>query len=453
MGASSLQPTLEEHHGPSNTWPQKCGRRKGGPGVAPAGPLLGELLLYVRNPLVRDIDAECGVAPQASHVPYPKAKCPHLSLGSVLSLKLPQDTEVLGCHRGAAEAQEQKQSRSVRPWEPTGTHGAGWQDEVDMDGHGPQQPSEGLGVSPKSDRGMWLKKVSFNTSYSQQRAHRTGEECCSLQHPSSASEDLQDFSSSWPSHGSVLHEQVSQEGDELTGWLRQYSSPCTTVRATHPAATQLELGLSPAGIPGGAGTVPCTARTQQPAGSSQPGGSLASATAPTELSVFEWALGSPQPPSPVSGPGEACHPAHRQFEEEEEELQAIWDWAGQQGAPSPPADSHACHQLGSRAGSLPSPDTTTSRPLILSSANNVLVAKFTLPTAAQLLHSPSGEKSPSVDHSGGGSPSGHGVSPCPEELTPASPLDGSGTWDQRRQHGEMERESSKVRSRGLGAVP
>ncbi|KFO87797.1 hypothetical protein N320_04954, partial [Buceros rhinoceros silvestris] len=46
---------------------------------------LGELLLYVRNPLVRDIDAECGVAPQDSHVPDPKAKCPHLSLGSVLS--------------------------------------------------------------------------------------------------------------------------------------------------------------------------------------------------------------------------------------------------------------------------------------------------------------------------------------------------------------------------------
>ncbi|NWR64947.1 SPTB2 protein, partial [Bucorvus abyssinicus] len=444
MGASSLQPTLEEHHGPSNTWPQKCGRRKGGPGVATAKPLLGELLLYVRNPLVRDIDAECGVAPQDSRIPDPKAKCPHLSLGSVLSLELPQDMVVLGCHRGTVEGQEQRQGRGVRPREPTGTHGAGWQEEVDVDGHGPQQPSEGLGTSPKSDRGTWLKKVSFNPSYSQQRAHCTGEECCSPQHPGSASEDLLDFRSSWPSHMSVLHEQVSREGDELTGQLRRYSSPGTTVRATGPAGAQLELGLSPAGIPGGAGAVPCPARAQQPAGSSQPGGSPASATASTQLSVFEWALGSPQPPSPASGTGEVCHPAHRQFEEEEEELQAIWDWAGEQRAPSPPAGNHACHQLGSRAGSLPSPDATTSGPLILSSANNVLVAKFTLPTAAQLLHSPSGEKSPSMGHSGGGSPSGHRVSPCPEELTPAAPLDGPGTWDQQRQHGEVERESSKA---------
>ncbi|PKU47149.1 calpain-11 isoform d [Limosa lapponica baueri] len=84
MGASSLQPAPEEHHGPSNTWPQKCGRRKGGPGTATAsaGPHLGELLLYVRNPLVRDIDAECGAATRDTRRPDPKTTCPHLSLGS-----------------------------------------------------------------------------------------------------------------------------------------------------------------------------------------------------------------------------------------------------------------------------------------------------------------------------------------------------------------------------------
>ncbi|KFQ39790.1 hypothetical protein N332_11843, partial [Mesitornis unicolor] len=46
---------------------------------------LGELLLYVRNPLVRDIDDECGVAPQDPCLSSPKATCPQLSLGSVLS--------------------------------------------------------------------------------------------------------------------------------------------------------------------------------------------------------------------------------------------------------------------------------------------------------------------------------------------------------------------------------
>ncbi|NXJ48782.1 SPTB2 protein, partial [Spizaetus tyrannus] len=449
MGASSLQPAPEEHHGPSNTWPQKCSRTKGGPAAAAAGAPLGELLLYIRNPLVRDIDAECGAASRDPRLPGPKTMAPHLSLGSMLSLELPQDTVVLGCHRGAtvrqeeAEGQKQRQGWGVRPWEPTGTHGAGWQEEVVVDGRSPQGPGEGLGTSPKSERGTWFEEVSFNPSYSRQRAHRTGEERWSPRRPSSASEDLLDFRPSRPSHVGVLHERVSWEGDELAAQLGRDGSPGTTDRARHRRAARVELGPSPASIPGRAGAVPGTARTQQPAGSGQPGGSPVSPAAPTQLSVFEWALGSPQPHSPVSGTGEVCHPAHRQFEEEEEELQAIWDGAGEQQAPSLPAGSHAHHQPGNGAGSLPSPDATAGGPLILSSANNVLVAKFTLPTAARLLHSPLGEKSPGVGYSGGGSPSGHGVSPRVEELVSAASLDSSGASDRWR-HGEEKREGSKA---------
>ncbi|XP_009282089.1 PREDICTED: uncharacterized protein LOC103902721 [Aptenodytes forsteri] len=442
MGASSLQPAPEERHGPSNTWPQKCGRRKGGPGAATAGPPLGELLLYVRNPLVRDIDAECGAAPRNPCLPDPKTTCPHLSLGSVLSLELPRDAAVLGCHQGPAaqqeeaERQEQRQGRGVRPWEPTGPHGAGWQEEVDVDGHSPQGPSEGLEMYPKSERGTWFEEVSFNPSYSQQRAHRTGEERWSPRHPSSASEDLLDFRPSRLSHVGVPHERVGWEGDELASRLGQGGSPGATGRARHREATRLELGPSPASIPGRAGAVPGTACTQQPAGSSRPGASPASPTAPTQLSVFEWALGSPQRHSPVPGAREVCHPVHGQFEEEE-------DGVGERQAPSPPAGSRACHGPGSGAGSLPSPDATAGGPLILSAANNVLVAKFTLPTAARLLHSPAGEKSPSVGHSDGGSPSGHRVSPRTEEPVSAAPLDGLGAWDRWR-HGEEEREGSKA---------
>ncbi|NXK01991.1 SPTB2 protein, partial [Herpetotheres cachinnans] len=447
MGASSLQPAPEEGHGPRNTWPQKCGRKKGGPGAAAAGPPLGELLLYVRNPLVRDIDAECGAALQDPHLLNPKTTCPHLSLGSVLSLELPREAVVLGCHQGPAvqreevEGQEQRQGRWLRPWEPTGTHGARWREEVGMDGHSIQGPSEGLGTSPRSERGTWFEEVSFNPSYSRQRA--PGEERWSSRRHGSASKDLPDFRPSRPSRIGVLHEWVSREGDELAAQLGQDGSPGTTGRARHREATRLELGPSPAGIPGKAGAVPGTACAQQPAGSSQPRGSPASPAAPTQLSVFEWALGSPQPPSPVSGTREVCHPAHRQFEEEEEELQAIWDEAGEQQAPSPPAGTRAHRRPESGAGSLPSPDATAGGPLILSSANNVLVAKFTLPTAAQLLHNPSGEKSSSAGHSGGGSPSRHGLSPRPEELVSAAPLDSPGSWDRRR-HGEEEREASKA---------
>ncbi|NWS54997.1 SPTB2 protein, partial [Chunga burmeisteri] len=448
MGASSLQPTPEERHGPSNTWPQKCGRRKGGPETAAAGPPLGQLLLYVRNPLVRDIDAECGAAPWDPCLLDPKPTCPHLSLGSVLSLELPRDAVVLGGHRRAAaqreeaEGQEQRQGGRVRARESTDTHGAGGQEEVDVDGQSPRGPSEGLETFSKSERGTWFEEVSFNPSYSRQRAHHAGEERWSPRCPGSAGEDLPDFRPRRPSHVGMLHAQA-QEGDELAPRLGRDGSPGTTSTARHREASQLDLGPSPAGIPGRTGAIPGTACAQRPAGSGQPRGSSASPAAPTQLSVFEWALGSPQPPSPVSGTGEVCHPAHRQFEEEEEELQAIWDGAGDRRAPSPSAGSHAHRQLESGTGSPPSPDATASGPLILSSANNVLVAKFTLPTAARLLHSPSGEKSPGAGHGGGGSPSRHGVSPRAEELVAAVPLDGRGAWDRRR-HGEEEREGSKV---------
>ncbi|NWR44669.1 SPTB2 protein, partial [Regulus satrapa] len=434
MGDSSLRPTPEECHGPSNTWPQKCGWRKGGPGAAAARPQLGELLLYVRNPLVQDIDAECGAAPQNPCLPNPKITCPRVSLGSVLSLELPRDAVVLGCHRGAAarqeaEGQEQRQDQEVRPWKPTGTHGVGWQE----DGHSPQGPSKRLGMSPKSEQGTWFEEVSFNPSYSQRRAHCAGKEHWHLQHSSSTSKDLLDLGPSQPARVGM--------GDELATRFGQDNSSTATGRARHHRAAWLELGSSPASIPGRAGAIPSPACAQQPASSSQPGGSPASPAAPTQLSVLEWALGSPQPQSPALGTKEVCHPAHKQFEEEEEELQAIWDGAHKRQAQSPSGGSCASHRTSSRTGSLPSPSSTAGGPLILSSANNVLVAKFTLPTTAQLLHSPSGEKSPRVVHSG--SPSGLRVSPHVEELVSAAPLDASGAWNQQR-HGQEERESSKV---------
>ncbi|NXY02842.1 SPTB2 protein, partial [Pteruthius melanotis] len=437
MGDSSLQPTPEECHGPSNTWPQKCGRRKGGPGAAAAGPQLGELLLYVRNPLVQDIDAECGAAPQNPCLPDPKITCPRLSLGSVLSLELPRDAVVLGCHRGAAErqqeaeGQEQSQDRGVKPWKPTGTHGVGWQ----QGGHSPQGPSKRLGTSPKSEQGTWFEEVSFNPSYSQQRPRCAGKEHRNPQRPSSTSKDLLDSRPSQPSHVTM--------GDEVATTFGQNDSPRATGRARHHKAAWLELGSSPASIPGRAGALPGPACAQQPASSSQHRGFPASPAAPTQLSVFEWALGPPQPQSPALGTKEVCHPAHGQFEEEEEELQAIWDGAYERRAQSPPGGSCASHRTSSGAGSLPSPSTTAGGPLILSSTNNVLVAKFTLPTTAQLLHSPSGDKSPGLVQSGTGSPNRLRASPHMEELVSAAPLDVSSTWDQRR-HEQEERESSKV---------
>uniref|UniRef100_A0A8B9SX25 PH domain-containing protein n=1 Tax=Anas platyrhynchos TaxID=8839 RepID=A0A8B9SX25_ANAPL len=419
MGASSLQPLPEERHGPSNTWPLKCGWRKA---AGPPGPQLGELLLYVKNPLVRDIDAECGAAPRhpkprlappgAARRPGPKATCPHLALGSVLSLELPKDVAVLGRLRDAAppeeEEEEERKGRGVRWWEPPGE---------DTGGHGPQQPGNVLGASPKAERGTWLEEVSFNPSSGRHKvrgpraAHGTGEERRSPRHPGSTRQHLPD---SRP--GRQPHEQ-----DLLPTRLEQGGSPRASCRARHREAAHLEMGTSPTSTPHRAGAIPTA---QHPPSSTQPVGSPASPAAPTQLSVFEWALGSPQPPSPVRGAQEVCHPAHGQFEEEEEELQAIWDGAGERRAPG--------HPPGSPPGS-----DTAGGPLILSSANNVLVAKFTLPSAARILQSPAGGKG----HAG--SPQGHGAAPCLEGTVAVPPSDSPAAWDRRRQRDE-EREGGQA---------
>ncbi|XP_048792434.1 uncharacterized protein LOC125689410 isoform X4 [Lagopus muta] len=385
MGSSSLQPPPEERRGPTNTWPLKCGRRKAA-GAAPSPPL-GELLLYVKNPLVRDIDAECGAAPghpqPRCFSPGSKPVCPQLALGSVLSLELPKD---LGCLRDAAPREEERQGTGVRLWQPSCE--AGWQKE------GTGRQSQDLGKAPKGERGTWFEEVSFNPSYGRHKAWGL-EERGSPRQPSSAGEGILDSCLSRPPRVS------SRERDALAVHSYEDSSP--ERRARHHEAARLELGPSPTSSSGRAGAVPSAA--------------CASSTAPTQLSVFEWALGPPQPPSPVLGTTEVCHPAHRQFEEEEEELQAIWDGAGERRAP------------GHTAGS-PHSSNTGGGPLILSAANNVLVAKFTLPGAAQLLHSPPGEKS-------------HGVTPCLEEPPSTAPLDSPGVWDQHRQQ-EEEREGSKA---------
>ncbi|NXE48593.1 SPTB2 protein, partial [Casuarius casuarius] len=495
MGPSSLQPLPEERHGPSNTWPLKCGRRKAAPGAP--GPQLKELLLYVKNPLVRDIDAECGAAPgdPKPSIPHhggepgatrpaagPKDTCPHLSLGSVLSLELPKDLAVVGCLRGAAvaarqeeaEGKEKRQGRGAKRWEAAGGSGPGWQEE-DADGHSPQGPGEGLGKPPKGERGTWFEEVSFNPSYSRQKARglqaarSAGEERSS---PGSAGEDLLDFRLNRLSRISVLHEQVGQEWDKLAARLGRDGSPATAgaeraagCKARLREAACVELRPSPTAPAARAGAVAGVAQPERPSGSrksseevlaglssggpdSPPMARQGPRAAP-QLSVFACELGCQQRGPETPGPAEICHPAHGLFEEEEEELQAIWDHTEEQTTPSPPAESGTQRLLASGTGSLQSP-SVAGGPLILSATNNVLVAKFTLPTSAQLLHSPAGEKGPGDGHKGSGSPSRRGAAlPCTEAPhgtgQSASWADGPGA---RNRHQDEEREGGKVRATG-----
>nr|XP_014351383.1 PREDICTED: uncharacterized protein LOC106705856 [Latimeria chalumnae] len=101
---SSLEEKLKYN---TNTWPLKHNKRE--PRIP--SPVFGELVDYIRNPLVKDIDAECSmVRPESESdqskteslsfgVPGPTSadsNCRHLALGSVLSLDLPKDLSLLG---------------------------------------------------------------------------------------------------------------------------------------------------------------------------------------------------------------------------------------------------------------------------------------------------------------------------------------------------------------------
>ncbi|NWX88413.1 SPTB2 protein, partial [Nothoprocta pentlandii] len=478
MGPSSLQPLPEERRGPSNTWPLKCGRRKAPP--AAPGPQLGELLLYVKNPLVRDIDAECGAAPGVPRgsLPHhgvepsavqpadgPRSTCPHLALGSVLSVELPKDLAVLGCLRGTAaaaqheeaEGKEKRQGRGVKRWE-----------EEDAGGPGAQGPGEGLGKPPKGERGTWFEEVSFNPSYSRRKVRGLEAARCSSEErssPDSTSEDLLDFSLNRLSRISVLHEQVGREWDELAARLGHDGSASTAAVESAPScqarlreATRVELRPSPTAPMARAGAATGLVPLGWPPGGRKPskevlaglsdGGPNSPPAAPQgsraapQLSVFACELGGQQHSPESLGTAEICHPAHKLFEEEEEELQAIWEHAEEQMPPSSTQRLPA-----SRTGSLQSPDVN-SGPLILSATNNVLVAKFTLPTAAQLLHSPVGEKGPSDRQRGSGSPSTRGAAlPCPEAphgMGQSMSTAWTDSPSSRDQHQDEEREGSKA---------
>ncbi|MBN3324318.1 SPTN5 protein, partial [Atractosteus spatula] len=89
----------------TNTWPLKE-RTKGS---TDPNPVNGQVLDYVKNPLVKDIDAECTSVSNFAHLtskrsthlnkdgstPHVKNNCRHVSLGSVLSFELPKDLSLI----------------------------------------------------------------------------------------------------------------------------------------------------------------------------------------------------------------------------------------------------------------------------------------------------------------------------------------------------------------------
>ncbi|XP_033000442.1 uncharacterized protein LOC117044110 isoform X4 [Lacerta agilis] len=452
-----LQAGQGERHSTSSTWPPKGNRRAQALQAECPAPCR-ELTDYVKNPLARAIDAECDSVREVSgcHV-FPRESrglnsppslaermsntCQHLSLGSVLSLELPKDPTVLRnihdtirvAKEGAAGRKGISQACHGARSSPAGAKvqevGSSLQKRV-LGGQPvvhqrPLRPEDAHDKLPQGKGGTWFEEVSINPSYSRQKAcfvTLCGEDRQSPTSQSSPSDDFLHFKQNRLSRISVLHEQIGIEWDRLATSLGTTgSSKEVQVKgsADHKAreASRVKLKPSPAKHTGSSDAVSSIARAKNPAvnGAAEKGSLVRTSPSflhlgvksPAKLSVFECELDTPTPSeldplvlaaggSTTKGPKllEACHPAHELFEEEEEELQAIWSNVEKHKKSSGIHSSPA-----GKVDKMQSPDSSGAR-LLRAAADNLLVAKFKLPTSAQLLQRSEGERGTSC-----GSPS------------------------------------------------
>nr|XP_006126579.1 uncharacterized protein LOC102448657 isoform X2 [Pelodiscus sinensis] len=405
--------------------------------------------------------------------------------------------------------EEVRQNGGVIPWDPSGAereaNGASpWKETRSQPlatCQRPSRPEDAFRKALKSEGGTWFEEVSFNPSYRRPKAHGMGatpcvEEPCTPRSQGSGGDDFLDFRLNRLSRISVLHEQIGREWDKLAATLG-------TGRAEKPAgcnprlgeATRAEFRPSPTTHASGTGGAPSIAKPEHPTENGklkadppehQPEPapfrealeeSLVTrprrcTNLPTLPPVSESELGSQPRDVAWSGldlqgltadirvagsglskgadlPGstEVCHPDHELFEEEEEELRAIWRNVEAHNKQSPCADSDAHPTLGNKADKAQSPEVSSGR-LILTSANNMLVAKFTLPTSSQLLQSP--DRGTRDGHSGEGSPRGFWASlPCQDaprgakEAVSVGSVEGTCPQDQQ-EHQEEDRDIRKT---------
>ncbi|KAJ6664695.1 hypothetical protein lerEdw1_006268 [Lerista edwardsae] len=365
-----------------------------------------------------------------------------LSLGSVLSLELPKDPSVLRniqdtvkvAREGLAERKQASPACGV-----TQGKKAGAQETVSALQERALQGQPAVSQRPIRPRGAAQKfpkseEVSINPGYSRQKASCVApceEEGRSPKRQSSSSDDFLDFRQNRMSRISLLHEQIGWEWDKLAATLGATGSS-NKVQATKPDDLQVretskgKLKPSPAKPTSNASAASSTVKVKGPAMNEtpkedSPQGELERSEeslvripssllhlgfkSPSKLSVLECEVGpqedtpaSSGPGTPVLAPGgkatggpklpgmaEVCHPAHELFEEEEEELQAIWNNVEKH------KKSVGVHDDPGRKMDKAQSPASSGGKLILSSADNVLVAKFKLPTSAQLLQGSEGK--------------------------------------------------------------
>ncbi|XP_039202958.1 uncharacterized protein LOC120309616 isoform X1 [Crotalus tigris] len=380
--------------------------------------------------------------------------CQHLSLGSVLSLELPKDLSALRnvhdivkvAKKELAERKGENQVKQVaqRSTEETKSPETSISLEKDtIRGHGvmhskPMRVEDGSHKLPKTKKGTWFEEVNINPTYGRQKAYSVASNEEVRLHPTSqnnSSDDFFYFKQNKPSHIGGLHEQIGLEWDKLAASLGRMGSSkekqvkgvdCKRVKVQE--ALRLKLKPSSAESTSNPDLVSHLTRIKDPLVNETPEKENAQCSeesmsrhppsflhlghkSPTEPSKLDCELGYEE--NTLSNPelcpfnltpwaevakgtklqdmaAEVRHPAHEMFEEEEEELQAIWNnmekhkkGSDVPGDPGRKKDKE--QSLGSSGGKL-----------LLTSADNWLIAKFKLPTSAEMLQNSEGERRTSL---------------------------------------------------------
>ncbi|KAL7987458.1 hypothetical protein Chor_006377 [Crotalus horridus] len=380
--------------------------------------------------------------------------CQHLSLGSVLSLELPKDLSALRnvhdivkvAKKELAERKGENQVKQVaqRSTEETKSPETSISLEKDtIRGHGvmhskPMRVEDGSHKLPKTKKGTWFEEVNINPTYGRQKAYSVASNEEVRLHPTSqnnSSDDFFYFKQNKPSHIGGLHEQIGLEWDKLAASLGRMGSSkekqvkgvdCKRVKVQE--ALRLKLKPSSAESTSNPDLVSHLTRIKDPLVNETPEKENAQCSeesmsrhppsflhlghkSPTEPSKLDCELGYEE--NTLSNPelcpfnltpwaevakgtklqdmaAEVRHPAHEMFEEEEEELQAIWNnmekhkkGSDVPGDPGRKKDKE--QSLGSSGGKL-----------LLTSADNWLIAKFKLPTSAEMLQNSEGERKTSL---------------------------------------------------------
>lgn len=448
-----LHSVQEKSSNTPSTWPPKCCRSTL---VSRAlWPLSRDPTDYVKNPLAQAIDAECESLGKASgwrmflrqsrSFSSPQSAtetintCQHLSLGSVLSLEFPKDPTVLRnvqdairvVQQGAEGRKEGSQACGVA--QGNADRAKTWENRLQKRALGKAVGSgdASQNLLPKDGGSTWFEEVNFNPSYSKQKAHcvtTCRQDRGTLMSQRNSSDAFLDFRQNQPFQISMLHEQRGWEWDKLAAPLGTAGStskgqakeqtvweatvkhlPSPAMRIKNPDATSNTTKDRDSAV----NEIP--KKESAPNGLACAQGSFVKLPpsllhfgfkSPAKMAMFECELGHQEHIPASSGLGspvlppegnatiepklpdlvEVCHPAHELFEEEEEELQAIWNNVEMHKK----SDGVHCGP-GRKINKAQRPDSSDGKP-ILTSEDNVLVAKFKLPSSVQQLQGTEGER-------------------------------------------------------------